>query len=50
MSKVIRGDAHGRHHGRQQLIASNEYDLYRDHGTDSSYKYLFILLGTTAKR
>ncbi len=29
----------------QQLIASNEYDLYRDHGTDSSYKYLFILQG-----
>jgi len=25
-------------------------NLYRDHGTDSSYKYLFILLGTTAKR
>ena len=33
----------------QQLIASNEYDLYRDHGTDSSYKYLFILQGDDSK-
>src|SRR6266436_1325223 len=24
-----------------QLIASNEYGLYTDHGTDSSYKFLF---------
>jgi len=34
----------------QQLIASNEYDLYRDHGTDSSYKYLSFCRGTIAKR
>src|SRR5437763_15352503 len=27
----------------EQLIASNEYDLYRDHGTDSAYKFLFSL-------
>jgi hypothetical protein len=33
----------------QQLIASNEYDLYRDHGTDSSYKFLFILQGDDSR-
>jgi len=33
----------------QQLIASNEYDLYTDHGTDSSYKFLFILQGDDSK-
>ncbi len=32
-----------------QLIASNEYDLYRAHGTDSSYKFLFILQGDDSK-
>ena len=33
----------------QQLITSNEYDLYTDHGTDSSYKFLFILQGDDSK-
>ncbi len=33
----------------EQLIASNEYDLYRDHGTDSAYKFLFILQGDDSK-
>ena len=33
----------------EQLIASNEYDLYTDHGTDSSYKFLFILQGDDSK-
>src|SRR5216117_613549 len=33
----------------EQLIASNEYDLYRAHGTDSSYKFLFILQGDDSK-
>ena len=33
----------------QQLIASNEYDLYTDHGTDSAYKFLFILQGDDSK-
>ena len=33
----------------QQLITSNEYDLYRDHGTDSSYKFLFILQGDDSR-
>ncbi len=32
-----------------QLIASNEYGLYTDHGTDSSYKFLFILQGDDSK-
>jgi len=33
----------------EQLITSNEYDLYRDHGTDSAYKFLFILQGDDSK-
>ena len=33
----------------EQLIASNEYGLYTDHGTDSSYKFLFILQGDDSK-
>src|SRR5438874_4226176 len=33
----------------QQPITSNEYDLYTDHGTDSSYKFLFILQGDDSK-
>jgi len=33
----------------EQLIASNEYDLYTDHGTDSAYKFLFILQGDDSK-
>jgi len=33
----------------EQLIASNQYDLYRDHGTDSAYKFLFILQGDDSK-
>ncbi len=33
----------------QQLIGSNEYDLYTDHGTDSAYKDLFILQGDDSK-
>src|SRR6266436_5962832 len=33
----------------EQLIASNEYDLYRAHGTDSSYKFLFILQDDDSK-
>jgi len=33
----------------EQLIASNEYDLYTAHGTDSSYKLLFILQGDDSK-
>jgi len=33
----------------EQLIVSNEYDLYTDHGTDSSYKFLFILQGDDSK-
>jgi hypothetical protein len=33
----------------EQLIASNEYDLYEDHGPDSSYKFLFILQGDDSK-
>src|SRR5437899_983131 len=33
----------------EQLIASNEYDLYRDHGTDSAYKFLFTLQGDDSK-
>jgi hypothetical protein len=33
----------------EQLITSNEYDLYTDHGTDSSYKFLFILQGDDSK-
>ena len=33
----------------QQLITSNEYDLYTDHGTDSSYKFLFILQGDDSR-
>jgi hypothetical protein len=32
-----------------QLILSNEYDLYTEHGTDSSYKFLFILQGDDSK-
>jgi starch-binding outer membrane protein, SusD/RagB family len=32
-----------------QLIASGEYQLYTDHGTDSSYKFLFILQGDDSK-
>jgi hypothetical protein len=33
----------------EQLIASSEYGLYTDHGTDSSYKFLFILQGDDSK-
>jgi len=33
----------------EQLIASTEYALYRDHGTDSAYKDLFILQGDDSK-
>ncbi len=33
----------------EQLIASTEYGLYTDHGTDSSYKFLFILQGDDSK-
>src|SRR5437763_14279103 len=33
----------------KQLITTNEYDLYTDHGTDSSYKFLFILQGDDSK-
>jgi hypothetical protein len=33
----------------EQLIGSSEYDLYRDHGTDSAYKFLFILQGDDSK-
>ncbi len=33
----------------EQLIASNEYGLYTDHGVDSSYKYLFILQGDDSR-
>jgi len=33
----------------EQLIASNEYALYTDHGTDSAYKFLFILQGDDSK-
>src|SRR6266487_61801 len=33
----------------QQLIASGEYQLYTDHGPDSSYKFLFILQGDDSK-
>src|SRR5437867_9401998 len=33
----------------EQLIASNEYGLYTEHGTDSSYKFLFILQGDDSK-
>ena len=33
----------------EQLIASNEYALYEDHGPDSSYKFLFILQGDDSK-
>jgi hypothetical protein len=32
-----------------QLIASAEYQLYTDHGPDSSYKFLFILQGDDSK-
>src|SRR5207244_1554014 len=31
------------------LIATKQYDLYRDHGTDSAYKFLFILQGDDSK-
>src|SRR5439155_21508369 len=33
----------------EQLIASGEYQLYTDHGPDSSYKFLFILQGDDSR-
>jgi hypothetical protein len=32
-----------------QLVASAEYQIYKDHGNDSSYKFLFILQGDDSK-